>query len=143
MSTATFVSPRRSRLEQLLRGSGVTDPRVIGAILAVPRELFVFGRPDEQSVPQPCALALQLEQLHLRPTDRVLQVGTGSGYPAAVLSQLVSEVVSVDPDPDIADAARERLATYGYARITVAVDHGAHAWFAYGPFDAVVDTEVS
>ena len=113
-----FVSYRQRQLEAELRAAGVTDERVIAAVLTVPHELFV-GRDGDKPVPGPCIVAARLDALRLRPIDRVLEIGTGSGYVTAILSLLVSRVVAVHMIPGRAEAARERLAAYGYARIHI------------------------
>ena len=110
-----------------LRRRGVSDQAVLRAMEAVPRELFVEP-PDRaaawrdmalpiacgQTISQPFVVATMTEQLKLRPNDRVLEIGTGSGYQAAILARLVRDVVSVERFKTLADRARKRLADLGY-----------------------------
>ena len=128
----------------------VADERVLAAIASVPRERFVPRSQREhawenialpigsgQTISQPLVVARMLELLALTPGDRVLDVGTGSGYHAALLAELAGEVISIELLPELSRAAAGRLADLGYARVTCLV---ADAWQGVpglGPFDAV------
>lgn len=143
---------RRSELvERALRRSGIRDERVLQAMAAVPRHLFVppalidhayenraLGIGFEQTISQPLMVAILLEALRLEGTERVLDVGTGSGYQAALLACLAREVVSVDIIPALANRARSRLEQLGFANVEVAVGNGSVGYPRGAPYDAIV-----
>ncbi|TVQ27530.1 MAG: protein-L-isoaspartate(D-aspartate) O-methyltransferase [Spirochaetaceae bacterium] len=136
-----------------LRDQGITSPRVIAAIEAVPRDRFV---PDEsraaaydnrplpigrgQTISQPYIVAYMTQELDLRSSDRVLEIGTGSGYQTAILAELCAEVYSVEILPSLAERARALLDELGYQRVRTRVGNGRHGWSDYAPFDAVIVT---
>jgi protein-L-isoaspartate(D-aspartate) O-methyltransferase len=141
---------RHSMLD-LLERRGVQDRCVLAAMIAVPRERFVLptdvlqayaDRPlpiDEgQTISQPYVVALAIEQLQLRPDDRVLEIGTGSGYSTAVLSQLVPHVDSIERIPELASSARTRLAALGFDGIDVRCGDGTVGWPERAPYDAII-----
>jgi protein-L-isoaspartate(D-aspartate) O-methyltransferase len=126
-SPATLAEQRAEMVERQLRARGIADERVLEAMGVVPREAFLpDGRTDiayidaalpiegGQTISQPYIVARMTELLAPRPGDRVLEIGTGSGYQAAVLVRLGCQVVSMERLPELADAARERLAAAGY-----------------------------
>ena len=128
----------------------VADERVLAAIASVPRDRFVPPAHRErawenialpidygQTISQPLVVARMLELLQLAPSDRVLDVGTGSGYHAALLAELAGEVVSIERLPKLSRAAAARLATLGYSRVTCLVADGWQGVPELGPFDAV------
>jgi protein-L-isoaspartate(D-aspartate) O-methyltransferase len=130
--------------------AAVTDERVLGAIAAVPRERFVGatdrGRAYEnvalpiecgQTISQPLVVARMLELLELQPTDRVLDVGTGSGYHAALLARLAAHVVSIERHAALADGARRILSELGIANVTVLTGDGTGGLPGQAPFDAI------
>ena len=132
---------------------GVSDPRVLDAMGAVPRERFVpaelvdlayADRPlpigDGQTISQPYVVAWMAEALELAPTDRVLEIGTGSGYAAAVLAQLTPRVWSIERVPALAARARVNLAAAGVTTVTVVEGDGTLGLPALAPFDAIVLT---
>ncbi|MGE5182169.1 MAG: protein-L-isoaspartate(D-aspartate) O-methyltransferase [Acidobacteriota bacterium] len=140
----------RDAMVQLLERRGIKDPCVLAAMASVPRELFVASdevdhayadRPlpigGGQTISQPYVVALILEALELEPDDRVLEIGTGSGYTAAVLSQLAAHVYSVERVPQLAHDARERLAALGYEWIDVRCGDGSLGWSEHAPFEAI------
>ena len=144
-----LMDARHSLLDRLR--SGVPDDRVIGAIARVPRDSFVSEESRHlayedialpiglgQTISQPMIVAMMLRALDLRRSDRVLEVGTGSGYQAAVLAELVDEVVSVERIPTLANIARDRLASLGYDGVSVVVADGPIGWQAGAPYDAIV-----
>ncbi|MDE2293273.1 MAG: protein-L-isoaspartate(D-aspartate) O-methyltransferase [Elusimicrobia bacterium] len=131
----------------------ITDPRVLDALRRVPRERFVppglvsMAYADRalpigkgQTISQPYMVAAMTQALALRPTDRVLEVGTGSGYQAAVLSLLAREVYSVEIIPALAESARRRLAELRYDNVRVRAGDGYAGWPDAAPFDAVIVT---
>jgi protein-L-isoaspartate(D-aspartate) O-methyltransferase len=130
---------------------GIRDPRVLQAMRAVPRELFVAeelaghahdDRPlpilEGQTISQPYVVAWMAEALETRPTDRVLEIGTGSGYAAAVLSRVVAEVYTVERFPDLARLASRRLERLGFDNVIVRVGDGTLGWPEMAPFDGIV-----
>ena len=144
---------RQRMLERHLRGRGIRDARVLAAMAAVPRELFVpehlraHAYDDSplpigggQTISQPYIVALMAEALELRPEDRVLEIGTGSGYGAAVLAEIAEQVWTMERDPELAEAARRRLRRAGYGGIEVVVGDGSRGWPAAAPYDAIVVT---
>ncbi len=138
---------RRLRLEE------VSDPAVLRAMEAVPREEFVppelrAAAYDDRALPiacgqtisQPAVVAYMTENLRLSARSRVLEVGTGSGYQAAVLAEIVREVHSIERIPALAAAAAERLARLGYANVHVRTGDGTLGWPEAAPFDGILVT---
>ncbi len=148
-----FAAERRAMVEEQIRERGVGAPRVLAALLAVPRHLFVpedyvAGAYSDQPLPigegqtisQPYMVAVMTEALELSGSERVLEVGTGSGYQAAVLSLLAAEVYTVESHASLALAARQRLAQLGYANVHVHSGDGTMGLPEAAPFDAIVVT---
>ena len=136
-----------------LRRRGIGDAAVLRALDEVPRERFVDGEQTEaayadqalpiacgQTISQPYVVAYMTEQLGVRPHHRVLEVGTGSGYQAAVLSRLAREVVSIERYRTLASAARRRLAALGYENVEVVVGDGLSGVPARAPYDRIIVT---
>lgn len=153
----------RDRLVDGLQQAGhVSSERVTAAIHAVPRHVFVPGieperayqneafpiKYDEDARPvssssQPAIMARMLDQLDVQPGQRVLEIGTGSGYNAALLGHLVGEtgaVVSVDIDADLVTDARDRLAACGVSQVTVGCADGGLGWSEHAPYDRIIAT---
>jgi protein-L-isoaspartate(D-aspartate) O-methyltransferase len=143
------------RMEFLLtlRRRGIGDAGVLRAMDEVPRERFVENEAlasayaDQalpiscgQTISQPYVVAYMTEKLALRPEHRVLEIGTGSGYQAAILSRLAREVVSIERYRTLADAAQERLAALNYGNVTVIVGDGFEGAADRGPFDRIIVT---
>lgn len=134
-------------------GRGGIDTTVLAAMRRVPRHLFV---PDElvdlayadrplpigysQTISQPYIVALMTDLLDLQPGDAVLEIGTGSGYQAAVLGELVSRAYTIEIVPELAQLAAERLARLGYEDLTVREGDGYYGWPEHAPFDAIIVT---
>lgn len=148
-----FRARRCEMVDRDIAARGVRDPRVLAAMRAVPRERFVpEARRDEacadhplpigagQTISQPYIVALMSEALQLRGHERVLEIGTGSGYAAAVLARLAAEVHSVERIPGLAEGARRVLAALGVANVQVHVGDGTLGWPAAAPYDAIVVT---
>ena len=140
----------RRRLLDRLRKE-IADGRVVDAIGRVPREKFVPASMassayddvplpigEGQTISQPFIVAVMVAELEVRRTDRVLEIGTGSGYQAAVLSEMAASVVSVERIPSLADGARERLAGLGYRNVAVHQAAAKLGWPPGGPYDAIV-----
>lgn len=136
-----------------LRLDEVSNPAVLRAMHAVPREEFVPAHLRDaayddralpiacgQTISQPAVVAYMTEQLQLRSDSRVLEVGTGSGYQAAVLAEIAPEVCSIERIPELARTAAERLSRLGYTGIEVRVGDGAAGWPERAPFDAIMVT---
>ncbi len=136
-----------------LRQRGIADAAVLRAMDEVPREHFVESQfaqsayadqalpiPCGQTISQPYVVAYMTEQLGVRPDHRVLEIGTGSGYQAAVLSRLAKEVVSVERYRTLADTARERLRTLGYRNVDVQVGDGLAGVPERAPYDRIIVT---
>jgi protein-L-isoaspartate(D-aspartate) O-methyltransferase len=130
---------------------GLQDRCVFAAMTVVPRELFVMRGHESlayadqplpighgQTMSQPYVVALMIEALALSGDERVLEIGTGSGYSAAVLAQLAAHVYSIDLDPVLADTARSRLAKLGYRDITIKCGDGSAGWPEHAPYDAII-----
>ena len=141
---------RGETLAAFLRRRGIRDERVLAAMVRVPRELFVPGEDRErayadqalpighgQTISQPFMVATICAALELRGGERVLDVGTGSGYQAAVLAELAAEVVTIERVAELAASARERLASAGYGRIEVRVGDGTLGVPERAPYDAI------
>jgi protein-L-isoaspartate(D-aspartate) O-methyltransferase len=137
-------------VERQLRRRGITDERVLAAMGRVPRELFVpeslraYAYDDgalpighRQTISQPFVVATICSLLALEADDRVLDVGTGSGYQAAVLAELAAEVVTIERIPELADAAAQALAAGGYAKVDVRVGDGSLGVPDRAPFAAI------
>jgi len=144
---------RRRMVEQQLVARGIRDARVLEALAAVPREELVPAplrglafedRPlpigHGQTISQPFIVAFMTEQLQPRPTDRVLEVGTGSGYQAAVLSHLVADVYTVEIVAPLARRAEADLSRLGYRNVHVRTGDGYLGWPEHAPFDAIIVT---
>ena len=148
-----FARSRREMVEKDLRGRGIKDQRVLEAMSRVPRHLFVAKRQrpsayqdrplpigEHQTISQPYIVALMTELLELKGGEKVLEVGTGSGYQAAVLSRIVREVYTIEIIPSLAERAKETLAQLGYSNVWVKAGDGFFGWEEKGPFDAILVT---
>ena len=149
----TLAQARRSMVEKDLRGQGIKDPRVLEAMATVPRHLFVpesqrfqayrdraLPIGEGQTISQPYVVALMTELLEIKATEKVLEVGTGSGYQAAVLSHLAREVYTIEIIPSLAERARKTLARLRYNNVLVKTGDGFFGWEEKGPFDAILVT---
>ena len=144
---------RASMVERQLRGRDIDDPQVLGVMGRVPRHRFVpagiqssayrdsaLPIDDGQTISQPYIVALMTQTLALRPDDRVLEVGTGSGYQAAVLAELVHEVYSIEIRPLLHRQSRERLQALGYANVRAFEGDGYFGLEQHAPFDHIMIT---
>lgn len=143
----------RKELVEELRQKGIADPRVLAALGKIPRHLFVLpehlpwaydDRPLPigfgQTISQPYIVALSTEALALSPEDKVLEVGTGSGYQTAVLAELAKEVFTVERIPELSWEAQERLRRLGYKNVHFRVGDGTKGWPEEAPFPAILVT---
>jgi protein-L-isoaspartate(D-aspartate) O-methyltransferase len=146
-----FETMRHSMVEQQVRQRGITRPEVLAAMGQVPRHLFVpetlrprayTDQPLElgqgRTVYQPYVVALMTQLLDLEPGDKVLEVGTGTGYHAAVLSRIAREVYSIEIVAPVASQASKRLTVLGYHNVEVRVGDGYQGWPEKAPFDAIL-----
>jgi protein-L-isoaspartate(D-aspartate) O-methyltransferase len=144
---------RQKMVEEQIEARGVRDPRVLEAMRSVPRHLFVPAAERErayedgplpigsgQTISQPFIVAFMTEAARIGPGDRVLEIGTGSGYQAAVLAAVGADVYSIEILPELAERARRDLAAAGYSGVRVRTGDGAAGWPEAAPFDAILVT---
>lgn len=146
-----FLIPRQQMVGQQLRARGISDQRVLDAMLHVPRHEFIPERYQEQAyedhplpigegqtISQPYIVASMLEALNLQPTEKLLEVGTGTGYVTALLAEIVSQVFSIERHAALADRARETMAKLDYRNVEIVVGDGSQGLPQHAPFDAIV-----
>ena len=148
---------KRNRMVELdIKGRGIRDKKVLEVMGKIPRHLFVDDSlknrayedhplpiGDGQTISQPYVVALMSEYLKLKSTDRILEIGTGSGYQAAVLAEIVKEVYSIEIRKSLAHKAEMRLKELGYKNVRVKYGDGYFGWEEYAPFDAIIITASS
>ena len=145
------TAEREAMVARQLAARGVRDPRVLAAMREVPREAFIAGELAEfayedaplpidadQTISQPYIVAVMTESLDLGPNDRVLEVGTGSGYAAAVLARVAGDVYTIERHQELADAAARRLRELGYPNVHVRHGDGTLGWPEHAPYDAII-----
>lgn len=150
-SGSDLARQRQEMVEHQLRARGISDERLLAAMSEVPREEFVpeqsramayEDRPlpigAGQTISQPYIVALMISVASVRPDDRVLEVGLGSGYAAAVLSLMAREVLAIDRIAELAAGAGERLARLGYRNVVVKTGDGTRGWSEKAPFDVIL-----
>lgn len=141
----------RRRMVEQVKGQGVSDPLVLEAMLQVPRHLFVeealqnqaygdFPLPigEKQTISHPYMVAVMTESLRLRGGENVLEVGTGSGYQAAVLARIAARVYSIERLPSLARRARRLLDQAGYGNVNIKLADGTVGWQEASPFDGIL-----
>jgi protein-L-isoaspartate(D-aspartate) O-methyltransferase len=146
-----LMEPRQLMIERQLKARGIFDERVLAAFCRVPREDFVAFELREhayedrpltigcsQTISQPYIVASMLQATELRPADRVLEIGTGSGYQTALLAEIVSSVVSIERHADLAQVARERLSSLGYTNVEIVIADGTLGYAPKAPYDAIL-----
>jgi len=146
-----FVTLRLRMIDSQLRARGIEDERVLDAMSRMPRHEFTAERyrdqayedyplpiGEGQTISQPYIVASMLAALALTPSDRVLEVGTGSGYVTALLAELAAQVVSVERFGALADDAANLLAHLGYSNVKVIVGDGSQGYAASAPYDAII-----
>lgn len=151
MAFPDFLAERERMVEEQIAARGVRDVRVLAAMRAVPRHRFVSDawrshayedRPlpigEGQTISQPYIVALMSALLHLQGDEKVLEIGTGCGYQAAVLAHLAREVHTVEYLPTLADHARRTLQALGYVEVQVHVGDGGEGWPSAAPYDAIL-----
>ncbi len=150
---AEYSAARRRMVDQAIIGAGITNPRVIQSMLDTPRHEFVpatnrrlayydmaIAIGDQQTISSPFIVAYMTEALDPQPTDKVLEIGTGSGYQAAVLSPLVKEVYSIEIVESLGRRAERTLQRLGYNNVHVKVGDGYQGWPEHAPFDKIIVT---
>ena len=148
-----FATARRRMVESQIKSRGVADPLVLAAILKVPRHLFVeealwsqayADHPlqigEHQTISQPYMVASMTEALRLAGGERVLEIGTGSGYQAAVLAEIAAKVYSIERLRPLMSQARQVLDRLGYHNILIKLGDGTAGWPEEGPFEGIVVT---
>jgi len=148
-----YLQMRDAMVRDQIEREGVSDPRVLAAMRDVPRHLFVapsfrsraydpYPLPigEGQTISQPYIVGFMTQILRLKETDRVLEVGTGSGYQAAVAAKLVAEVYSVEILESLADRSRRTLSDLGFRNVFVRQGDGYYGWEEKAPFDAIIVT---
>ncbi len=151
--TEGFESARRRMVEKQIIARGIEDERVVKAMLKVPRHEFIPAKYShysyhdsplpigyDQTISQPYIVALMTEEMNLSSADRVLEVGTGSGYQAAVLAEIAADVYTVEIVEPLGEAARVRLEGLGYDNIHVRIGDGYEGWEEHAPFDRIIVT---
>jgi protein-L-isoaspartate(D-aspartate) O-methyltransferase len=146
-----MTTPAQRMVAEQLLPNGVTDERVLEAMSTIPREEFLSGRLRRyayenralaidcgQTISQPLVVALMTQALGPQPGDIALEVGTGSGYQAAVLSRLCRKVVTVEREPALAEHASQTLMRLGFDNVEVAVADGSQGWPASAPYDIIL-----
>jgi protein-L-isoaspartate(D-aspartate) O-methyltransferase len=153
MNPSEFAVARRRMVEEHLRPRGIHDPHVLRIMEAMPRHLFVdealqsraysdHALPigQEQTISQPYMVAYMTQALELTGDEKVLEIGTGTGYQTAILAELADRVFTVERIPSIGLAARERLHGMGYTNVVYRIGDGSLGWREMAPFDRVLVT---
>ncbi len=148
-----YAAAREQMVRDQIEDRGIRDSRVLAAMRKVPRHLFVpageqahayndYPLPigHEQTISQPFVVAYMTEALELKPRDRVLEIGTGSGYQAAILAELAGQVYSIEIVEELAKEAAGRLRRLGYSNVQVRAGDGYRGWPEAAPFDAIIVT---
>jgi protein-L-isoaspartate(D-aspartate) O-methyltransferase len=148
-----YAEPRREMVAEQIQARGIRNAKVLAAMGRVPRHEFVPAllrglayndRPlpigHGQTISQPFIVAFMTEALNPAPTDRVLEIGTGSGYQAAVLAELVAKVYTIEIVPPLGERARADLARLKYDNVLVRIGDGYEGWSEHAPFDAIIVT---
>jgi protein-L-isoaspartate(D-aspartate) O-methyltransferase len=146
-----FTAEREAMVERQLLGRGIVEPVILDAFRQVPREAFVSASdaadaygdhplPIEagQTISQPYIVALMIQAAGVRPGDRVLEVGSGSGYAAAVMSRIAATVLGIERQQELVGVARERLQRLGYDNVEIVEGDGTRGWPDRAPYDAIL-----
>jgi protein-L-isoaspartate(D-aspartate) O-methyltransferase len=156
MSADVFEKRRQEMVEKDIKARGIRDQRVLHAMLAVQRHIFVDEKQQNkayndhplpigegQTISQPYVVALMTEAVGLKGNERVLEIGTGSGYQAAILSGIVKEVFTIEIKKGLYEAVKTRLQRLGYTNIQVKHGDGYYGWESHAPFDVIMVTASS
>lgn len=149
----SLTRARRAMVENDLKGRDITDPQVLAAMAKVPRHRFVSKKQwpvayrdhplpiaEGQTISQPYVVALMTQFLRLKGGDRVLEIGTGSGYQAAILAELTPEVYSIEIREGLVEKSKAVLRELAYGNVKVKHGDGYFGWKQYAPFDAIIVT---
>ena len=152
-SSDSYEQDRHRMVNDQLRARDISDEKVLNAMLNIPRHLFVPPRlaskayedhplpiGEGQTISQPYVVGLMTQYLEVQPGQRVLEIGTGSGYQAAVLAELTGEVYSIEIRPNLAKQAQKRLEGLGYQHVNIKSGDGYYGWPEAAPFDAIIIT---
>jgi protein-L-isoaspartate(D-aspartate) O-methyltransferase len=148
-----YTSKRQQMVDSQIISRGIKDTRIINAMKKVPRHLFLdealrsqayedYPSPigEKQTISQPYIVALMTDLLQLKGDEKVLEIGTGSGYQAAVLAELVDQVYSIERIPALAKRARKLLDELKYTNIVITIDDGTLGWREHSPYDGIIVT---
>lgn len=148
---ASYQAEREKMVRNQIEKRGIKDEKVLAAMKSVPRHLFLpqqarrYAYADSpirigsgQTISQPYIVAMMTELLNVKPDNRVLDVGTGSGYQAAILGELAAEVHSIERHPDLAETAKARLISLGYDNVSVHVGDGTQGFEPFAPYDRII-----
>jgi len=146
-----FTAEREAMVERQLKRRGIREEHILDAFRAVPREAFIAGNnvhlaygdhplPIEagQTISQPYIVALMIQAAGIKPGDRALEVGAGSGYAAAVISRIAEKVVGIERQHELVEVARQRLQRLGYDNIEIVEGDGTKGWPEEAPYDAIL-----
>jgi protein-L-isoaspartate(D-aspartate) O-methyltransferase len=148
---ADFASQREAMVERQLRRRGIAEPEILEAFRAVPREAFVSAEfahlaygdhplpiEADQTISQPYIVGLMIEAAAIKAGETVLEIGSGSGYAAAVISRIADRVIGIERQHDLVEVARERLRRLGYDNVEIIEGDGTKGWPDGAPYDAIL-----
>jgi protein-L-isoaspartate(D-aspartate) O-methyltransferase len=151
MTMPDYAAEREAMVERQLRRRGIREQPILDAFLAVPREAFVSAEhahlaygdhplpiAANQTISQPYIVALMIQAAGIKPGDRVLEVGAGSGYAAALIGRIAARVIAVERQPELVEIARERLRCLAHDNVEVVEGDGTRGWPAHAPYDAIL-----
>ena len=151
LAMTDFAREREAMIERQLKHRGITEPMILDAFREVPREAFIAGNnvhlaygdhplPIEagQTISQPYIVALMIQAAGIRLRDKVLEVGAGSGYAAAVISRIAGKVIGIERQHELVEVARERLQRLGYDNVEIVEGDGTKGWRDGAPYDAIL-----
>jgi protein-L-isoaspartate(D-aspartate) O-methyltransferase len=146
-----FAAEREAMVERQIESRGIREPTILEAFRSVPREEFLADEyrdiaygdhpiPIEagQTISQPYIVALMIHAAEIRAGDRVLEVGAGSGYAAAVMSRIAGQVIAIERQPDLVEVAQERMQRLGYDNVRIVEGDGTRGWAGEAPYDAIL-----
>ena len=146
-----YAAEREAMVERQIESRGITDPKILEAFRAVPREAFIseeyaalaYGDPPlpieaGQTISQPYIVALMIKAAEIKPGDKVLEVGAGSGYAAAVISRIAGKVVAIERQRELVKIAQQRIARLGYDNVKIVEGDGTRGCPEEAPFDAIL-----
>jgi protein-L-isoaspartate(D-aspartate) O-methyltransferase len=146
-----FAAEREAMVERQIESRAIREPTILEAFRSVPREEFLADEyrdiaygdhpiPIEagQTISQPYIVALMIHAAEIRAGDRVLEVGAGSGYAAAVMSRIAGQVIAIERQPDLVEVAQERMQRLGYDNVRIVEGDGTRGWAGEAPYDAIL-----